>query len=76
MKNQNKPYSVLLLLPDYVTSDYGGDTFYEWVRAQDAREAVEKARKRCMKSYHAINDSDHLVTLLVTEGHNARVQHG
>jgi hypothetical protein len=37
-------YTVLLLRPDYVASEYGHDTLLLCVDAQDPREAVEAAR--------------------------------
>ena len=67
-----KPYSVLLLYPDYATSDYGGETFYAWVEAETPEKAVEKAREDATAAQIAgnINDPCDFRHLLVLEGHH------
>lgn len=66
-----KPYSVLLLYPDYVANDFGSDTFYDFVKAKSVEDAIAKARKRCIKTNNlSLNDEEDLHVLLVTEGHN------
>ena len=36
-----KPFTVLLLLPDYATGDFGHETYQAWVHAETAQEAKE-----------------------------------
>lgn len=73
MKTEAKKYSVLLMYPDYISD--GAETFYDWVKACDAAQAVEKARIRCMRHCHAIDRSEDLACLLITEGHHAGLDH-
>lgn len=40
-------YTVILLRPDYMTSNYGQDTWMEAVKARDPEEAVKLARGEC-----------------------------
>jgi hypothetical protein len=37
-------YTVLLLRPDYIASEFGKDTFLEFVEANDPKHAVSLAR--------------------------------
>lgn len=65
-----KPYSVLLLYPDYA-NDSGYETFYAFVTACDPLDAVAVARRQAV----AVNDCveiepDDFHPLLVTEGHH------
>lgn len=65
-----KNFSVLLLYPDYVSNNFGQETCYEFVKAKDQTEALEKARAKCRKNCHAIDADEDLFCLLITEGHN------
>lgn len=72
-----KPYSVLLLYPDGV-NDGGAETYYAFVEAPDAIEAVAVARreavaaqKECAENY----EPDDFVPLLVTEGRHQPMSH-
>jgi hypothetical protein len=65
-----KPYSVLLLYPDYA-NDGGTETYYAWVAATDPSAAVAEARRRA----YAANEGEIMTPsdfdpLLVTEGHH------
>ncbi len=65
-----KPYSVLLLYPDYA-NDGGKETFYAFVKARDPIEAVLLAQRRAL----AVNEweetePEDFAPLLVTEGHH------
>lgn len=40
-----KKYSVLLLYPDYMTSDSGKETYYTFIDAANADEAIKRAQK-------------------------------
>ncbi len=51
MSTRNYPraryYTVILLRPDYMTNNYGQDTWMEAVKAKDPEEAVKLARGEC-----------------------------
>lgn len=65
MSTRNYPrprwYTVILLRPDYMTNNYGQDTWVEAVKARDPEEAVKLARGQC----HRIDNEGLLV---VSEG--------
>lgn len=68
----NKPYSVLVLYPDYA-NDSGKETYYAFVEAPDAIEAVAVARREAVAAQeeNAENyEPDEFAPLLVTEGHH------
>ena len=44
------PYTVILLYPDYMTDNYGQETYLAHVEAPDTATAVAKARKAAMKA--------------------------
>jgi hypothetical protein len=65
-----KPFSVLLLYPDYA-NDGGTETYYAFVEATDPVAAVAEAQRQAL----AVNDWDDtdptdFAPLLVTEGHH------
>lgn len=65
-----KPYSVLLLYPDYM-DDTGRETFYAFVEAPDAIEAVAVAQRQAVTAQSAeIDDPADFHPLLVTAGHH------
>jgi len=47
-------YTVILLVPDYMTEDFGADVYISTVQADDAHAAAEKARD----DYAAIEQLD------------------
>jgi len=64
-----KPYSVLLHYPDYL-DDTGYETFYTFVDATDAIEAVAVAQREAVAVQAIeIDDAADFRPLLVTEGH-------
>ena len=66
-----KPYSVLMLYPDYA-NDGGTETYYAFVEAADAIEAVATARRQAFAAQQSvIFPPDDFAPLLVTEGHHA-----
>ena len=66
----NQPYSVLLLYPDYV-NDSGTETYYAWVEALDAIEAIAKARGKAVQANDCVDiEPDDFAPLLVTAGHH------
>lgn len=67
-----KPYSVLLLYPDYLAETYGEETYYAFVTAPSRDEAVTAARieARDAEGNESCEDGEDFAVLLVTEGHN------
>jgi hypothetical protein len=66
----SRPYSVLLLYPDYANNG-GTETYYAWVEATDAIEAVALAqRKAASAQIIDIGDPTDFAPLLVTQGHH------
>ena len=65
-----KPYSVLLLYPDYA-DDTGYETYYALVEAADPDEAVAEARREAVAAQEGIEIApDDFIPLLVTPGHH------
>jgi hypothetical protein len=65
-----KPYSVLLLYPDYA-NDSGTETYYAFVEALDPIEAVATAQLEAVTAQDgADGDPEDFAPLLVTPGHN------
>jgi hypothetical protein len=66
-----RPYSVLLLYPDYA-DDTGYETYYAFVQASDAIDAVAVAQRQAVAAQIVdIDDPTDFHPLLVTEGHHA-----
>ena len=66
-----KPYSVLLLYPDYA-NDSGTETFYAFVQTADAIAAVAQAQRQAAAAQEGIEaEPEDFAALLVTEGHHA-----
>jgi hypothetical protein len=66
-----KPYSVLLLYPDYA-NDSGTETYYAFVEATDPIAAVVVAQRQAFADQEGvIFPPDDFAPLLVTEGHHA-----
>jgi hypothetical protein len=65
-----KPYSVLLLYPDYA-NDGGTETYYAFVEAPDPITAVAEARRQALAANDGVEiQPDDFAPLLVTEGHH------
>lgn len=70
-------YTVLLLRPDYIASDYGQDTYLAWVEAPSVEEAQVLAQREAYRSDVPLDDDGHdesscrpdYHVLLVVEGH-------
>ena len=62
-------YSVLLLYPDEIADAYGQETYYTFVTAGTPREALEKARRRCMDNNLEIENPEDLFCSLIIHGH-------
>ncbi len=52
-----KPFTVLLIVPEYATDSYGEDTYLDHVMAVDVQQAIEKARKAAWKT-HDVDPDD------------------
>jgi hypothetical protein len=65
-----KPYSVLLLYPDYA-NDSGTETYYAFVEALDPIEAVALAQREAVIAQEGMNgNAEDFAALLVTPGHH------
>lgn len=65
----SKPYSVLLLYPDYA-NDGGTETYYAFVAASDPLEAVALAQRQAAAAQEGVDiEPDDFAPLLVTQGH-------
>ena len=68
---ETKPYSVLLLYPDYL-DDSGYETLYVFVEATDAIHAVAVAQRQVADAQsEPIDDPTDFHPLLVTAGHHS-----
>ena len=65
-----KPYSVLLLYPDYA-NDSGTETYYAFVEATDPIDAVATAQREAITKQDGMDgDPEAFAPLLVTPGHH------
>ena len=65
-----KPYSVLLLYPDWANDD-GTETYYAFVEAADPIAAVAQAQRRALETNEWDDAApDAFAPLLVIEGHH------
>jgi len=65
-----KPYSVLLLYPDHI-NEGGTETYYAWVEASDAIQAVAQAQREAVAANDCVlSEQQDFAPLLVTEGHH------
>jgi hypothetical protein len=76
-----KPFTVLLLYPDYVSQNYGQETYLAHVSAANPTSAVEAARQACRleNEWHLFPDSDcsnDMHALFVTDGHHVDLSGG
>ena len=66
----DKPYSVLLLYPDYA-NDGGTETYYAFVEATDPIAAVTVAQQQAAAAQDGVDiEPDDFAPLLVTQGHH------
>lgn len=69
-----KPYTVLLLRPDYMTDNYGQDTYQSWVLAVDVAAAIRAAQEGANASDAAgveeLGSPEDYFVLAVYEGHH------
>lgn len=58
MTTRARYYTVILLRPDYMASNYGQDTWMQAVKAKDPEEAVKLARGECLLADNEGFDED------------------
>ena len=75
-KTACKNYSVLLLYPDYLTDQYGEETFYSHcVSESGVAGAIDEAQlEAAIANDIPIDDAGDFAVLLVTEGHHADIR--
>jgi hypothetical protein len=44
-----KPYTVMMMYPDYMTDDYGQETYMAWVEGSSLKDAVLKAQRKAVE---------------------------
>lgn len=76
-----KPYTVLLMYPDYIAANYGGETYLAHVDGSNVLDAVNKAQADAVAAnyedeadreqfYAEGHSGDDFEVLLVIEGHH------
>ena len=70
-----KEYTVILLCPDYLASQYGKETYIAWVEAESPEQAIAKAQKMAWVD-NTDGEDDPLVPddfhpLMVIHGHHS-----
>lgn len=76
-KSANKPFTVLLLKPDYASDAFGQDTALAHVEADGTADAVWKARAAVgeqIEDFDIAEQEDDLFVIAVFEGHLQDVQ--
>jgi hypothetical protein len=69
-------YTVLLLYPDYIASDFGHETYMAWVEAVDITNAIKAAQHEAMRDSGYYTDPgkddflDDFYPLAVFKGYN------
>ena len=69
-RRQTQPYTVLVLRPDYMATNYGQDTFLAHVEATGPAQAQRIARQQAADADHSEESSEDYYILLVLEGHH------
>jgi len=70
-----KPYTVLLLYPDYMSDSFGQETYLAHVEARDPESAVMEAQQRAVEANTdeeddwIVEDAEDFYPLFVCEGH-------
>ena len=67
-----KPYTVLMLYPDYLADQYGQDTYLAHVEAENHAKAIRKAQVKALRAQGtcAGASADDFYPLFCTEGHH------
>ena len=65
-------YTVLLLFPDYLASDFGSDTYMSCVEADSPEEALRKVReKACVENQQDPEQAEDFFCLIIVQGRHA-----
>ena len=69
-----KPYSVLLLYPDYIADEFGKETYLAWVEAESPEQAVGEAQRMAWIDNNQGEDDclhpDDFFPLITIQGHH------
>ena len=69
-RRQTQPYTVLVLRPDYMATNYGQDTFLAHVEATGPAQAQRMARREAAAADRSEVSSEDYYILLLIEGHH------
>ena len=64
-----KPYTVVLLLPDYVAGQYG-ETYCTHVKAADPKAAIESAQEEARDAHSGIGRLPDYLPVFAAAGHH------
>ncbi len=71
------PFTVLLLYPEYMSVNYGQETYLAHVEARDVLHAIQVAQTQACGASSSCQDSEDFYPLLVIDGHhNCRMNGG
>ena len=78
MKLKRKPYTVVLILPDYIANNYGEDFYYARVTATTPKRGLNKARRMLDKELvktegEGLNDLTDAAVVAMYNGHLAQI---
>jgi hypothetical protein len=66
-----KPYTVILIYPDYIASQYGEEFWYDHVEAETVAQAIEAARQNAQNCNETYDDcGKDFAVVAVFEGHH------
>lgn len=63
-----KPYTVILLYPDYAADSFGHDTYIDCVQAQSAEKAAQRCKQQAYEANDDIEEPDDFHCLAVIRG--------
>lgn len=64
-----KPYTVLILRPEYTTDNFGRDVYLDWVWAENAKAAGSMAQKNAAQADEQSDDWKDYDVLVCFDGH-------
>lgn len=67
-----KPYTVILIYPDYIASQYGEEFWYDHVEAENVAQAIETAQQNAQHANRAYESgcAKDFAVVAVFEGHH------
>ena len=70
-----KKYTVLLMYPDYISNDYGKETYQAFAAGAGVEDAIKEARQDCISDNAGaeFDSPEDLSVLAVYEGHQLDV---